>query len=262
MYIHAKLQYTLKGSCTPGSILIDNEEEEPCLFIINAVVIGTWHFKTVPRWLSGRPSLSTRVWTKILLFLFLRLAFASLMYLHPNTLMVLRMEHIYKARSLSKSVEESKKEVKSLFFDHRAGYPSTSRASFWTRLKVGERNYEHECFHSSWFLERTEQNLGNKVFNSPDLVTTWSFCCAWKWSSYIFCEVCEIYKPNLSDFKHNLCNFHEPFLSCALTCVLCFHPFLSISGCSAHRCGIDSVALYSQLVSSSFISPCPWSRGR
>lgn len=38
---------TLKGSCTPGSILIDNEEEKPCSFIINAAVIGTLHFKTI-----------------------------------------------------------------------------------------------------------------------------------------------------------------------------------------------------------------------
>lgn len=37
---------TLKGSCNPGSILIDNEKEEPCLFIINMVVRGTLHFET------------------------------------------------------------------------------------------------------------------------------------------------------------------------------------------------------------------------
>ena len=62
--------------------------------------------------------------------------------------MILNMEHTYEARGFSKSVEESKKEVKLFFFGHRAGYHSTSRASFWTRLKIGERNYEHECFHS------------------------------------------------------------------------------------------------------------------
>ena len=46
MYVQS-CNITLKGSCTPGPILIDNEEEEPCLFIINAVVIGTLHFKTI-----------------------------------------------------------------------------------------------------------------------------------------------------------------------------------------------------------------------
>lgn len=38
---------TLQRSCTPGSIPIDYEEEGPCLFIINTVVIiGTLHFET------------------------------------------------------------------------------------------------------------------------------------------------------------------------------------------------------------------------
>lgn len=36
---------TWKGPCTPGSMLLVNEEEEPCLFIINTVVIGTLHLR-------------------------------------------------------------------------------------------------------------------------------------------------------------------------------------------------------------------------
>lgn len=59
---------TLKGSYTPGSILIKNEKEELHLFIINTVVIGTLHTETISLWFSGRPSLSTRVRTKILFF--------------------------------------------------------------------------------------------------------------------------------------------------------------------------------------------------
>lgn len=94
---------TLKSSCVPGSILIKNEEEEPCLFIMNTVVIGTLHFEIISLWFSGRPSLSTRVRTKIL-FSFLRLDFASLMYLHPNVLMILRMGHTHKAGRLSERV--------------------------------------------------------------------------------------------------------------------------------------------------------------
>lgn len=95
---------TLKGSCNPGSILIDNEKEEPCLFIINMVVRGTLHFETNSLWFSGRPSLDTRVRTKISLFLFLRFDFASLMCLHPSIGMILSVEHTHKARRLSERV--------------------------------------------------------------------------------------------------------------------------------------------------------------
>lgn len=95
---------TLKGSCNPGSILIDNEKEEPCLFIINMVVRGTLHFETNSLWFSGRPSLDTRVRTKISLFLFLRFDFASLMCLHPSIGMILSVEHTHKARRLPERV--------------------------------------------------------------------------------------------------------------------------------------------------------------
>lgn len=60
------------------------------------------------------------------------------------------------------------------------------------------------------------------------------------------CDVCKIYKPNLNYFKCKPCNSHEPFLSCAHTCVFCLNPFLPISGFSAPRHGIDSMVLCSQ----------------
>lgn len=117
-------------------------------------------------------------------------------------------------------MEESDREGTPLLFEHRAGCQHL-QAWFWTRLKVGERNDEPRCFHSSKFLERTEQDLGNKVFNRPGPVTTWFFgVFCMKINFYIFCDVCEIYKPNLNDFKHKLCNFHKPFVSCAYTRVM------------------------------------------
>lgn len=199
-------------------------------------------FETIYLWFSGRPSLSTRVGTRILFFSSLRLYFASLMSLYPNVWWFKKPEG-----SLSESVEESKEEVKPLFFGHRAGHHSTSRAPFWTGRKVRERNYVHKCFHSSWFLERTEEDQGNAVLTSPDLVTAWFFGCTGKQRSYIFRDVCKIYKPSLKDVKCKSCNSREPFLSCAQTCVFSFNPFLPISGFSAPHYGLDSVALCSQV---------------
>lgn len=177
------------------------------------------------------------------------------MCLRPDVGMILSVEHTH---SLRGSLEESKKEVKAMLTDHRAGPHCTSRFLFWTRLKVGE---SLSPVFPSCFLEGTEQNLGNKILTSSDLWTAWCFflllllCMKIKF----FWDVCEIYKPNFNDFK--LCHIHEPFLSRVHICVM----LQSISFYSWILCtlieSIDSMALYSQLVCRSFIPPCPcWRR--
>lgn len=81
-----------------------------------------------------------------------------------------------------------------------------SRAWFGTSLVAREGKNKPKCFCLLWSPERKNMTQGRKY------LTVLSFCSAWKLSANIFDEVCEIYKPNINNFRHKLCRCHSHLL--------------------------------------------------
>lgn len=243
---------TCTGPCTPGSILIDNEEEESWL-----LTISNWNrhftFETISLWFSGRLSLSTRVWMKISFFSSLRFYFASVMYLYPN------VWWFKKARRLSKRVCRRIQEG-----DETVNLWPQNRTSLYLQGPILDQTESEGKKLWAWvfpFTVISGENNQNRTWETQYLtvLTLWlpgSFVVQGNEVLTSFVK-CAKYASQISIFQLQLCNSHEPFLPCAPTCVSCFNPFLPISGFSAHRCGIDSVALYSQLCSAHLFHHVP-----